>query len=105
VNRTQLDELNTAAIRKHNRNIVDSGGKPPQALLDDLWYAACEFAASQVAQAANPAPVVIAASTEAGPVAKPFPPPAEPPQETPRATPPARTGTSQRRTTTRRGGK
>jgi hypothetical protein len=105
VNRTQLDELNTAAIRKHNRNIVDSGGKPPQALLDDLWYAACEFAASQVAQAANPAPVVIAASTEAGPVAKPFPPPADPPQETPRATAAVPGPSARTRTRTRGGAK
>lgn len=42
--REQLDQRNTAAIRRHYRTLTDTGGTPPQALLDDLAATADQHA-------------------------------------------------------------
>ena len=64
MNREQVDARNTAAIARYARNLADTGGRAPRALLDELWSITVAFAAEQVAQHATPAPIVIAASTE-----------------------------------------
>jgi hypothetical protein len=63
MNREQVDARNAAAITRYARNIADTGGKAPKALLDELWSIAVAFAAEQVAQHANPAPIVAAETT------------------------------------------
>jgi hypothetical protein len=63
MNREQVDARNSAAITRYARNIADTGGKAPKALLDELWSIAAAFAAGQVAQHANPAPVVATEAT------------------------------------------
>ena len=60
MNREQVDARNTAAIARYARNLADTGGRAPRALLDDLWSITVAFAAEQVAQHATPAPIVAA---------------------------------------------
>ncbi len=50
MNRDQLNDRNSAAIRRHARGLADSDGKPPLALLDDLAGIADEHGGGEVAQ-------------------------------------------------------
>lgn len=52
MNRADLDARNTAAVRRYARQLADSDGRPPQALLDDLAAIADEHAA-EMNKAAN----------------------------------------------------
>ena len=86
MNREQLDARHTAVIRRHWRALMDSGGTPPAALLDDLAACHGEHAAGQPAAAPT---------TDTAPQSAPEPEPK------PAARAPARrTTTRARRTTT-----
>ncbi len=54
MDRAELDRRNTAAIRRHYRDLTDTG-QPPQQLLDDLAATAGEHADDIPAARANPA--------------------------------------------------
>ena len=66
MNRDQLDIRNASAIRRYSRSIVDTGGEPPQALLDALWDNTCQFAADVLAEQAEPKLVVSSSGGAAG---------------------------------------
>jgi len=70
--REQLASYHTAAIRRHWRTLTDSGGQPPQALLDELaaiaeYHAGGRTAGALKALSEEPAGREPAAPPAAGP--------------------------------------
>ncbi len=92
MNREQLDQRNTATIRRHWRTLTDNGGQPPQQLLDDLAETAGRHAIDETREAAK-----LALGTSIMPPSGMIPVTAE------RAAAPGKA--APRRTTTRRGAK
>ncbi|HTX49210.1 MAG TPA: hypothetical protein VME40_07455 [Caulobacteraceae bacterium] len=54
MDRKQLDQRNTATIRRHWRTLTDNGGQPPQQLLDDLAATAIQHAADMTTPPSMP---------------------------------------------------
>lgn len=87
--RDQLDARHTAAIRRHWRSLVDSGGQPPQELLDELAAIADEHSDERVRGALEIIEVAKPALPAPGPAAEALMPKAAKPA--PRRTPARRT--------------
>jgi hypothetical protein len=89
MNQDELAARHTAAIRRHWRTLTDSGGQPPQALLDEL-AAIAEYHADGRTMEALKALSEQETPPAQAPATEPAPPPAKP---APRRTTTARKST------------